>query len=1720
MKGWLDNYGEEKNYNDSKTFAPKGFKGDGYSNVGRNYSPAWGGQFQKGGKLKFLQPTDKNLPEGYRIPYDTPSSERAMSIGGENEEPAYLIPSFKYGKELDDPMGEFRKTGEHLGGPFKTWQEADEWERTVRHPAVEKGENIMFPQQEFRTGGEIPKAQEGHLQTINPRQKRGIELLNEESKKAAEDKRELETTGQIKKPRSIAYRSKVKKQPELKQDNKNDYERGYDERKAKLKKFNKVAVGAADVATDIMQVGNFIPHPAAQLVGKIGNVAGAAVDAYQAGMDLSEGNYGSAAFNLGSATLPSFIEGAGYTRNMYNTTPGSMADKIASLGNRSGSYIPLTTLQRAISPATIKGVNYNRALLGALSGETAYDITNPLAASSEPSLLPPSLLETAPPPIPSRISSDKPIQYYNTNPKYGKVEKPGESSNVKYVPISNSQELKKWKKQKTEPLDLPEPAGPVTFPLPSPSAPTEFAMGGNIPKAQEGINNIFGNMMGGKNTSQYEMYGDDLAKGREINTFNPHYTRIDEKEPAATTEPPTEDKVEPYTNNASNNIGFTYQYPVPATSSNRRLPVGSFPTLRKRKKYTYEIGDIYNITPEEIEPEEEPEPEFTDPISWIIEKITNLFTPSDKTESETESETDTEGEGGEKGSWNIQQKNTRMKGRGGSYDALNIDTNNPKTIREAKRKADIFNSSIKKKYGNSKNPKAIERANTIRNDVQITPNIPTPNFAMGGSIPGAVGFSYVRTKGIPSNGPYAKKTLASAQNGVDMYENPMLARRVDNPNVNRSYYDPRLNTMNIGTDYDAWKDEYTGEQLTGDDLKYHQDKLLAHENYHAIQHSQDRDNYDIAHDTDNAQWAQMQKRPEVMSTDAVWNNFYNRSDSENQQDYQEMINSYPESRILNQNLLFDKVLDRQRYDNPANLEGEAKFYEDTGVDISKQQSEISLNPIRFQNGGEMRYYQHGLDWKPKGMENGGWLSKYDEAQKGKKIEPRDERKTATVVQDNVKPLSLREKRGHQLLIKETNDAEKDKKELQTTGQIKTPRSIHYRRLAPKQSQLTTQTKSDEELEGQLGLERPLIYLASPEKLLGDVGVPGMETSELDRQAVMANRFNPNQSRLDRFVNNAKIGLGYVPEATVNTAMAAAFMPEGSGALGLMNEAINPLAGLSTSIAPELRQGLRTAGPSFGSSVDNVTPTFKSEIDWSKWNKEIPENTQLMDEYSAIEQQAKADGTWMKYEKKVLDEEKTLNNKTLFDEQEKEFNLKNAQEEEVRKSLYAKEKSAIEIEEKNKLLDSKFKDYFDNASAQWKKNFETDPETKLEFLDIKGVNSKEIDDALESLSSNVKNREVDLLTKYEGAPINKFDRPNESVYTTSVEDFPGTPEQFVQSNSENFKKAYPEGWETVWRGGDKKPELNTKYINNGEVIFTTKDEYGANIYNRSDNPEVKLSNTETPPEGLTKLYAPKTENKIIIDGDDSYMYDGRRISGDRYRTNYARLDAINQTPSTLLQQENLNTFQKWMRNKYPEVDLTDRTMTDHFASFLNSPEGRNIDRVEFKKIFDGTIDPIDVEVHNLNNQKQLKSMFGNNGMFDMTNPNIYKSILPFVGYTGAGALTYKTLQGQEETPEYKQGGVIKDDMGQWAHPGEITEIGSNNITMQGVPYDVLGISDTGDTKLMKPGKNYKFKGKKVTEYPMAKNGMRQEQKGLVNLDQLTNFTNYNKPQPGGWLNKYN
>ena len=51
MKKTKDNYGKQSNYNDAKVSLPPGYVGLGYDTKGRNYSPAWGGQFAMGGGL-------------------------------------------------------------------------------------------------------------------------------------------------------------------------------------------------------------------------------------------------------------------------------------------------------------------------------------------------------------------------------------------------------------------------------------------------------------------------------------------------------------------------------------------------------------------------------------------------------------------------------------------------------------------------------------------------------------------------------------------------------------------------------------------------------------------------------------------------------------------------------------------------------------------------------------------------------------------------------------------------------------------------------------------------------------------------------------------------------------------------------------------------------------------------------------------------------------------------------------------------------------------------------------------------------------------------------------------------------------------------------------------------------------------------------------------------------------------------------------------------------------------------------------------------------------------------------------------------------------------------------------------------------------------------------------------------------------------------------------
>lgn len=69
-------------------------------------------------------------------------------------------------------------------------------------------------------------------------------------------------------------------------------------------------------------------------------------------------------------------------------------------------------------------------------------------------------------------------------------------------------------------------------------------------------------------------------------------------------------------------------------------------------------------------------------------------------------------------------------------------------------------------------------------------------------------------------------------------------------------------------------------------------------------------------------------------------------------------------------------------------------------------------------------------------------------------------------------------------------------------------------------------------------------------------------------------------------------------------------------------------------------------------------------------------------------------------------------------------------------------------------------------------------------------------------------------------------------------------------------------------------------------------------------------------------------------------------------------------------------------------------------------------------------------------------------------------------------------------KYKEGGIIEDPMGQWAHPGSVTRIPSNQITMQGVNGPLYLQPNKGKGRLAYPNEEHYFpKASFVVEHPI-------------------------------------
>ena len=293
-----------------------------------------------------------------------------------------------------------------------------------------------------------------------------------------------------------------------------------------------------------------------------------------------------------------------------------------------------------------------------------------------------------------------------------------------------------------------------------------------------------------------------------------------------------------------------------------------------------------------------------------------------------------------------------------------------------------------------------------------------------------------------------------------------------------------------------------------------------------------------------------------------------------------------------------------------------------------------------------------------------------------------------------------------------------------------------------------------------------------------------------------------------------------------------------------------------------------------SKIDDAIQPFKSEINWSKWNKEIPDNIQLMKEYDTIEQTSKANNTWMK-------------------------------------------------------------------------------------------------------------------------------NPDGSS-------FEGTPEQFVQQSSNNFKKAFPEGYDKTYRGdrvhynimnddlynlktftGNKDMALNYTYEN--AQPFTSNSPLGMNPNRGKD---IMSS------EGIYELYGKKSINSKILNSKRNADYSDIDIYDE---------DVLNYFKNKELGNKNLkSSYNKDMRPISTD-DLAYQYLKD-----------KNLDNLTINNIYDSSVKPGTVRINNNKPGNYLKSMQGNNGMFDMNNPNIYKGIVP--GAIAAGAAA-STMSNKDKNNKFKYGGKL-------------------------------------------------------------------------------------------------
>lgn len=245
-------------------------------------------------------------------------------------------------------------------------------------------------------------------------------------------------------------------------------------------------------------------------------------------------------------------------------------------------------------------------------------------------------------------------------------------------------------------------------------------------------------------------------------------------------------------------------------------------------------------------------------------------------------------------------------------------------------------------------------------------------------------------------------------------------------------------------------------------------------------------------------------------------------------------------------------------------------------------------------------------------------------------------------------------------------------------------------------------------------------------------------------------------------------------------------------------------------------------------------------------------------------------------------------------------------------------------------------------------------------------------------------------------------------------FEGPPELFVQMQSKAFKKAYPEGVTTTYRGfpvGQGPISWGKKYgddygagriINPMNVEYTSvftgdknlASHYGPNIF--------KLGSRNTPTRSLTidafgadwgdvgRAFRDKEKLQQSLNFQKGKLLEAEEGIKAGKQGNIYNKDFVTRTKKNIKSYENvLNNWDEITSNPaYKQLmDFAagkQSLYTDDLAEFV---EKYNLDNLFVKNIDDGVLG--DILISNQVPGNFLKSLEGNVGTFDLTDPNIYK-----------------------------------------------------------------------------------------------------------------------------------